>query len=127
MDSDIPYEIAVCFHLLLLSLLTVARFRFSVSPTKDNCPGVNKLEGDMLFVVLYLVPHSTTGYGNGLSFVLVREVLRNGEAASRVLGMGAAQTSAPSAHDRDLGGASQTEEREIEHVLKLQPARSRDA
>ena len=48
------YEIAFCFHILLLSLLTVGRFRVSVSPTKDNCPGVNQLEGGML-----LVPCST--------------------------------------------------------------------
>ena len=48
------YEIAFCFHVLLLSLLTVGRFRVSVSPTKDNCPGVNQLEGGML-----LVPCST--------------------------------------------------------------------
>ena len=48
------YEIAICFHILLLSLLTVGRFRVSVSPTKDNCPGANQLEEDML-----LVPCST--------------------------------------------------------------------
>ena len=48
------YEIAFCFHILLLSLLTVGRFRVSVSPTKENCPGVNQLEGGML-----LVPCST--------------------------------------------------------------------
>ena len=36
------YKIAICFHLLLLSLLTVGRFRrVSVSLTKDKCPGVN--------------------------------------------------------------------------------------
>ena len=50
------YEIAICFHILLLSLLTVGRFRVSVSPTKDNCPGVNELEGGSLFV-----PYSTSG------------------------------------------------------------------
>ena len=44
------YEIAFCFHILLLSLLTVGRFRVSVSLTKDNCPGVNQLEGGMLLV-----------------------------------------------------------------------------
>ena len=46
--------VAFCFHILLLSLLTVGRFRVSVSPTRDNCPGVNQLEGEML-----LVPCST--------------------------------------------------------------------
>ena len=47
------YELAFCFHILLLSLLTVGRFRVSVSPTKDNCPGVNQLEGGMLLVPTY--------------------------------------------------------------------------
>ena len=46
--------VAFCFHILLLSLLTVGRFRVSVSPTEDNCPGVNQLEGGML-----LAPCST--------------------------------------------------------------------
>ena len=50
----VTYEIAICFHILLLSLLTAGRFRVSVSPTKDYCPGVNQLEGEML-----LVPCST--------------------------------------------------------------------
>ena len=42
--------VAICFHILLLSLLTVGRFRVSVSPTNDNCPWVNELERDMVLV-----------------------------------------------------------------------------
>ena len=65
------YEIAFCFHILLLSLLTVGRFRVSVSPTNDNCPGVNQLEGGM-----FLVPCSTFLLRLWALIVPVRERIR---------------------------------------------------